>query len=290
MPDVTDCQNTESQESKASSNTSTFIDHLARSNLAAQFSEQMAIAVIPILAVIAFEASAPVSATLQAVNTLPFLLLSIPAGLLADRCPRKLLMMAAELIRTAALFLLFALFFAQMLGFYGLAGLGFALVTGTVVYSVAAPALVAALIDKHALLAANRKLEIARSIAFTAGPAAGGVLAGWASGLFAFLAALVLSLASVWYLAKLPIEVRATATKTNAKHGILRELSEGLLFIVRSRHLRPIVITSFVYITSRGICCWVSSRITPSGTWISAALPSGRRSASMGRAWWPVHC
>jgi len=224
----------------------TSVGHLCRSNLAAQFSEQMAIAAIPILAVVSLGASAQASATLQAINTLPFLLLSIPAGLLADRCQRKPLMIATELIRATALFLLFALFASSMLDLYGLAALGFAIATGTVVYSVAAPALVAALVDRGDLLAANRKLEIARSIAFTAGPAAGGVLAGWAGGMFAFLAAFALSLASVWYLARLPAEAPLAA----ARRQVLRELSDGILFIVRNRYLRPIVATAFVFNTA----------------------------------------
>jgi len=225
---------------------SAIIRHLSHSNLTAQFSEQMAIAAIPILAVVALGVSAQESATLQAVNTLPFLLLSIPAGLLADRCRRRQLMMAAELIRALALFLLFALFSTQVLGLYGLAVLGFAIATGTVVYSVAAPALVAALVDKQSLLIANRRLEIARSIAFTAGPSVGGILAGWASGVFAFLTAFVLSIVSVWYLARLPNEPKQPPS---GRH-LLRELSEGVGFIARNRHLRPIVATAFVFNTS----------------------------------------
>jgi len=230
------------------------IGHLSRSNLAAQFSEQMAIAAIPILAVVALGASAQESATLQAINTLPFLLLSIPAGLLADRYRRKPLMLATELLRAAALFLLFALFFAQVLGLYALAALGFAMATATVVYSVAAPALVAALVGKAHLLTANRRLEMARSVAFTAGPPVGGVLAGWAGGALAFLVAFALSLASVWYLARLPHEPASAAPdapgQTAPGRYWLRALSEGLGFIVRNRYLRPIVATAFVFNTA----------------------------------------
>lgn len=229
-----------------SNNSNATIRHLSNSNLAAQFSEQMAIAAIPILAVVALGVSAELSATLQAINTLPFLLLSIPAGLLADRYRRKQLMVGIELVRAAALFLLFALLHTQVLGLYGLAALGFAIATGTVVYSVAAPALVAALVGKDDLLTANRRLEIARSIAFTAGPSVGGILAGWASGTFAFLAAFALSMASVWYLTRLPEEKRQAPS---GRH-LLRELSEGIRFIAHNRYLRPIVATAFVFNTS----------------------------------------
>ncbi|PHM44778.1 nickel resistance protein [Xenorhabdus mauleonii] len=229
-----------------SENTNVIIRRLSSSNLAAQFSEQMAISAIPILAVVALGVSAEQSASLQAVNTLPFLLLSIPAGLLADKYRRKHLMIGTEIIRALALFLLFFLFYTKSLGLYELAALSFAITTGTVVYSVATPALVAAVVDKDHLLTANRKLEIARSIAFTAGPSVGGVLAGWSSGIFAFLAAFILSMVSVWYLSRLPNEKRQPPS---GRH-VMQELSEGVRFIAHNSFLRPIVATAFIFNTS----------------------------------------
>ncbi|KAA8994988.1 MFS transporter [Affinibrenneria salicis] len=230
----------QNQESNA------IIRNLSNASLAAQFSEQMAIAAVPIVAVVALGVSAQQSAILQAINSLPFLLLSIPTGLLADRCRRKNLMSGTELLRAAALCLLCALFYSGDLSPGWLAALGFAIAAGTVVYSVATPALVAALVDKGDLLTTNRRLEIARSIAFTAGPAVGGILTGWASGIFAFPAALLLSITSVWYLAGLPDEPQRAPS---ARH-VWRELSEGVNFIIRHRYLRPIVATAFVFNTS----------------------------------------
>ena len=46
--------------------------------------------------------------------------------------------------------------------------------------SVAAPALVPALVPRAALAAANGRLELARSVAYAAGPALAGALVGWA--------------------------------------------------------------------------------------------------------------
>jgi predicted MFS family arabinose efflux permease len=105
---------------------------------------------------------------------------------------------------------------------------------------------VAAMVATGDLLTANRRLEIARSIAYTAGPSVGGMLAGWASGLFAFLAAFGLSLASVWCLARLPAE----APRPRTRRALAHELFDGVQFIARSTHLRPIVATAFVFNTS----------------------------------------
>lgn len=235
-----------SVEPSVTASAATLVTSLSNANLAAQFSEQMTLAVIPIVAVIALGASAEQTASLQAATTLPFLLLSLPAGVLADRYRRKPLMIATELLRALALLGLFALFRAHLLTLPALGMLGFAMATGTVVFGAAAPSLVAALIDPADLLTANRRLEIARSIAFTAGPALGGLLAGWASGTLAFAAAFALSLASVYWMTRLPAE----APRAASKRHFLNELAEGVRFIARSPYLRPIVATAFVFNTS----------------------------------------
>ncbi|RSE74832.1 MFS transporter, partial [Achromobacter denitrificans] len=141
---------------------------LAASNLAAQFSEQMALAAAPLVAVLALGASAAQTGYLQTAQTLPFLLLSLPAGVLADRVSRRTLMTAAESARAASLLGLLALLWAGGLNLGWLAALGFLGAVGTVAYNVAAPALVPRLVAPAELAGANRWLELARSAAFSA--------------------------------------------------------------------------------------------------------------------------
>ena len=62
---------------------------LAWSNLAAQSAEQIALAAAPIVAVITLGAAAGETGLLQTAQTLPFLIFSIPAGVLADRSSRR---------------------------------------------------------------------------------------------------------------------------------------------------------------------------------------------------------
>ena len=73
---------------------------LAWSNLAAQSAEQIGLAAAPIFAVLALGAGAGEAGLLQTAQTLPFLLVSIPAGVLADRVSRARLMIATEALRT----------------------------------------------------------------------------------------------------------------------------------------------------------------------------------------------
>ena len=81
----------------------TAFNRLAWSNLAAQSAEQIGLAAAPIVAVLALGAGAGETGLLQTAQTLPFLLLSIPAGILADRVSRRGLMASAEGLRVASL-------------------------------------------------------------------------------------------------------------------------------------------------------------------------------------------
>src|ERR1700753_3118386 len=78
-------------------------NRLAWSNLAAQSAEQIALAAAPIVAVLLLGVGEGETGLLQTALTLPFVLVAIPAGLLADRISRRYLMAGAEALRAAAL-------------------------------------------------------------------------------------------------------------------------------------------------------------------------------------------
>lgn len=166
---------------------------LGWSNLLAQFSEQIALAAAALTAVLMLNAGPSETGWLQSAQTLPFLLLSIPAGLVADRASRRLLMAGSEALRAASLLAILALLAFGERDLPLLAALGFAGAIGTVCYSVAAPALVPSLVPRARLSDANRWLELARSSAFAAGPALGGALVGWTGAPVAYAAANPLS-------------------------------------------------------------------------------------------------
>lgn len=219
---------------------------LAASNLAAQFSEQMALAAAPLVAVLALGASAAQTGYLQTAQTLPFLLLSLPAGVLADRMSRRALMTAAECVRAASLLGLLALLATGGLNLGWLAALGFLGAVGTVAYNVAAPALVPRLVAPAELASANRWLELARSTAFSAGPAAGGALVGWMGAPSAYVLATVLSLLAALLLAGLPHDRPGPAPRRR----LLEELREGAAFVLTHPLLRPVLVTAVFFNTA----------------------------------------
>jgi predicted MFS family arabinose efflux permease len=219
---------------------------LAWSNLAAQSAEQIGLAAVPIVAVLALGAGPGETGFLQTAATLPFLLLSIPAGVLADRMPRRRLMAGAEALRALGLVATLALAHADQLSLPLLALLGFAGACGTVAYSVTAPALVPALVPPAGLAAANARLELARTVAFVSGPALAGALVGWTGAGAAFGVAAGLSIAAVFLLGGL----REPARPPREPRHPLQDLREGSGFVFRHPLLLPILITQFVFNTA----------------------------------------
>lgn len=216
---------------------------LAWSNLAAQSAEQIGLATAPLLAVLALGAGAAETGLLHTAQTLPFLLLAIPAGLLADRFSRRGLMAAAEALRFFSFVAILLLAALGGLDLMLLAVLGFIGAAGTVAYSVAAPTLVPALVPRDALTAANTRLELARTIAFTAGPALAGWLVGWVGALTAFATATALSAIAVFLLLRL----RAPVHMALPKRHPMEDLREGGRFLFGHALLRPVFLTQLIF-------------------------------------------
>ena len=224
----------------------TAFKRLAWSNLAAQSAEQVALAAAPIIAVLAFGAGEGATGMLQTAQTLPFLLMSIPAGVLADRVSRARLMATAEVLRFSALLGVMALLAFGLLTLPLLAILGFVGACGTVAYGVAAPALVPALVHHQALPVANGRIELARTTAFAAGPALGGALVGWIGGTPAFGVAAGLSACAAMLLIGIVEPARPTALPQHP----LGALRDGVAFVMTHELLRPIFVTQIIFNTA----------------------------------------
>ncbi len=221
-------------------------NRLAWSNLAAQSAEQIALAAAPIVAVLLLGVGEGKTGLLQTALTLPFILFAIPAGLLTDRISRRRLMASAEALRAIALAAILLLIWSRLLTLSLLALAGFVAVCGTVVYSVAAPALVPSLVSATSLPTANARIELARTIAFASGPALGGVLVGWVGAAPAFGFAAALSALAVVLLSGIYEPARTPAPRRHP----LQEIREGAAFVFHHALLRPVFVTQFIFNTA----------------------------------------
>lgn len=221
----------------------TVFNRLATSNLAAQLAEQIALAAAPIIAVIVLGAGAGETGLLQAAQRLPFLLLAIPAGLLADRASRTSLMAWAESLRLGTLVSILLLAQFDLLTLPLLALLGFLGATGTVAYSVATPSLISALVSRDQLAAANGRIELARSAAFVSGPALSGLLIGWLGASPTFAIAVALSGIAALML----FRIAEPAREHVGHRRPLEDLKEGATFVLGHALLRPILLTAVFF-------------------------------------------
>ncbi|MCD6077091.1 MAG: transporter [Ramlibacter sp.] len=218
-------------------------NRLAAANLAAQSAEQLSLAAVPLVAVLVLGSGAGEIGFLAAVQTLPFLLLSIPLGLAADRLPRRTLMVIAEALRAGSLLVLLGMVLTGAMSIPWLAAVGFVGAVGTVAFTVAAPALVPALVPRELLGRANGRLELARSTAFAAGPALAGALVAWLGGVAVFVLGALLSAGAVALLVRIVEPARPVAA---ARHP-LREMRDGAQFVWRHEHLRPMVLAGVAW-------------------------------------------
>lgn len=216
---------------------------LAAANLGAQAAEQLSLAAAPLVAVLALGAGPGEIGLLGAMQTLPFLLLSIPMGLLADRMPRRRVMLASEALRALSLLLLLWMVASGNVSIAGLALLGFVGALGTVGFTVAAPALVPDLVPRELHARANGRLELARSAAYAGGPALAGALVAWTGASSAFVLAALLSAAAVALLWRIAEPPHAPGP---ARHALL-EIRDGAQFVWRDALLRPILLTGIVW-------------------------------------------
>jgi MFS family permease len=191
---------------------------------------------LPLLAILTLGATGAQVGALRAAQFLPFLLMTLHAGVLVDRSRRRPLMIAADLGR---FLLLAAVPLAVWLGFARielLYVLVFAAGMLTVVYQLADFAYLPTLVGRDRLVAANGRLAASQSAAEIGGRGLGGLLVGALSAPVAVLLDAVSYLVSAVSLAGIrrpePALIRAAG-----RRPLRAEVVEGLRLVLGNRFL-----------------------------------------------------
>jgi MFS family permease len=193
---------------------------------------------LPLVAIDVLHASTFEVGALTAMETLPFLLVGLPAGAWVDRLRRRRVLIAADIGRCLALA---TIPLAWTLGVLSIGQLyAAALVTGvlTVFFDVAYQSYLPALVDREQLVEGNAKLAASDAGAQVAGPSVGGFLVhavGAASAVLADAISYVVSFVSLVFISrKEPAPVR------HPEPNLRREISEGLRFVLREPRIRSV--------------------------------------------------
>jgi MFS family permease len=204
-----------------------------------QFGTQISQLALPLAAIDVLHATAFEVAALTTVEFLPFLLVSLPAGVWVDRLPRRPILIAGDLARAGLLASVPIAYFFDALTIWQLFGVGFLVGIATVFFDIAYQAYLPALVERQEIIDGNAKLEISRSAAQTGGPGLAGVLIGLLKAPPAILIDAVSFLASGLFI--LGIRKTETPLKDRSPRRKMRvELREGLSYVLRHPYLKNI--------------------------------------------------
>ena len=201
-----------------------------------QLGTQVTLLALPLAAILVLDATATEVALLGAVEVLPFLLFTLPAGVWVDRLPRRPILVVTDLARAVAL--------ASIPFAYALDGLtlphlyvvAFTIGVLSVFFDVAYLAYLPSLVERRELGTANSKLEATRSAAQIAGPGAAGVLVEAISAPVAILVdgvSYLFSALFVWRIERPDRRERYVSPRGR----LLPQLKEGLSYVLRHPYL-----------------------------------------------------
>jgi Na+/melibiose symporter-like transporter len=202
---------------------------------------QITLLALPVFAALTLRVSAFQMGVLAAAGQVPFLLCSLPAGILVDRLPRRPILVTADL--GSALLLLtvpLAVPFGGP-GFAQLCMVAFGVGTFQVISEVAHYSYVPTVVSRQQLTQSNSRLQVSYSAAEAAGPGMAGVLIQALTGPVAVLADAASFIASAILLRS--IRRREQRPEAAPRVSLRRSLTDGLQMLFGHHLLRPIIIS-----------------------------------------------
>ncbi|MGI8664740.1 MAG: MFS transporter [Jatrophihabitans sp.] len=203
---------------------------------------------IPLLAVVRFQAGPAWLGMLTAAAWLPWLVIGLPAGAWADRLAPRVVMIAADLVSAAVLFSVPIAWWLGVLGLPQLLLVAFLGGIATVFFRTGYVSLLPTMVADHQLETANARLFGTESAMQVAGPGLAGVISqtlSAAGGLVLDAASFLVSAACLWRIRP------ATALDQRSRRieaaertaGLLGQIREGVRLVAGDRHLRALTIS-----------------------------------------------
>lgn len=217
---------------------------LFTANAVSALGNQVSFVAVPLVAVIALNASPGQVGALGVLKTVAFLVIGLPAGVWLDRMRRRGVMVAADAVRAALLasvpvaWWLGVLTITQLYVVVLLAGVA------TVFFDVAALSYLPAVVGRDRLVDANSKLGSLEATASIAGPSVAGLLIQ----LTAAPVAVALDAASFVWSALFLRGIRRPEppVERRAERRLLTDIAAGIAFVFRHPQLRPIALVGAI--------------------------------------------
>ncbi|HEY7794342.1 MAG TPA: MFS transporter [Gaiellaceae bacterium] len=209
-----------------------------------QFGSQITFLALPLVAILVLDESAFRVAALTSVYFLPFLLLTLPAGVWVDRLRRRPILVIGDLVRAVALLTIPLAHWADVLTIWQLYVVAFVTGVGTVFFDVAYQSYLPALVGRDQVVDGNSKLEISRAAASVGGPGLGGLLVSALTAPVAILTDAISFLVSALLLGS--IRKQEDAPPREERRSLRAELSEGLRYVFTHRYQRGMVASTAI--------------------------------------------
>ncbi|WP_031487209.1 MFS transporter [Streptomyces bicolor] len=210
---------------------------------------------LPLVALTVLDATALQIALLAAAGQISWLLLSLPAGVIAQRVPLRRLQVTLDLVRFVAVGSLPLAWWLDRLSYPHL--LLTALVTGaaTVLFDIGNSTFLPAIVPARQLAARNSLMSGTHAVTETGGPSGGGLLVQAAGPVGALLVDAASYLLSAVLLRTLP--ERRPAARTG--DGALRLIREGWTYVTR----HPVMLPCMLWATATNFVCAALVALTP---------------------------
>ena len=214
------------------------------STILTSFGGQITLLALPLCAVLLLHASPAEMGLLVALESLPFLLFSLPAGVLLDRSRRLPVMMASDVMLALALASVPAAWWVGVLSVHWLMAVGFVMGIGAVVGGSAEQIFLTFLVGRDGLVEARAKFGTTDSASRLLGPGLAGVLIQLMGAPFAILFNVSAFVLSLWNLTR--IRAKEPPPVFEQVHP-LRAIIDGLRFIRQQPLLRTLAWTASLW-------------------------------------------
>lgn len=204
---------------------------------------QVTVIALPYIALTMLGASVFQVSTLAAVEMLPFLLFTLPAGAWLDRVRRRPVLVGADIGRGVVLLSIPVAFVLDALTLWQLYVVAFAAGTLTALFDVADQSYLPAIVDRDDLVDGNAHLQISNSVAQIGGPVIGGNLIAVVAAPFAIAVDALSYLISGGFISSIHRREEKPVRRLDASGrptSMRTEIVEGLRFVTGNRYLRPI--------------------------------------------------
>ncbi len=196
---------------------------------------------LPLVAVVALNASTFEVGLLTAASTLAFALIALPAGAIVDRHAKRRVMIACDIARLVIIGSVPAAWAAGVLTLGQLYAVAVTAGIFTVFFDVSYQSFLPVLLTEEHLVDANGKFGATQSFAQLVGPGLGGGLVGAFGAAGAMSADAISYGVSVGSLLGLKVREQAPAQADSQRRSLRSEIAEGLTFVVRHPILRQVV-------------------------------------------------